>query len=94
MFSLIMFSCISQDSVTRNQGHEVRDLADVLAEGKLVAVTDYNSASYYIYKGEPMGYQFDMLRDFASFLGVKLELIAENDIQSSIEMPKLSLMQL
>lgn len=86
MFSLIMFSCISQDSVTRNQGHEVRDLADVLAEGKLVAVTDYKSASYYIYKGEPMGYQFDMLRDFASFLGVKLELIAENDIQSSIEM--------
>jgi membrane-bound lytic murein transglycosylase F len=86
LFSLIMFSCISQDSVTRYKSNEVRDLADILADGKLVAVTDYNSASYYIYKGEPMGYQFDMLRDFASFLGVKLELIAENDIQASIEM--------
>jgi len=86
--SLIMFSCISQDSVLRKSNNPMRDLAKILADGKLVAVTDYNSTSYFIYKGEPMGYQFDMLRDLASYLGVKLELIAENDIEKSFEMLK------
>ncbi|MGE0077557.1 MAG: transporter substrate-binding domain-containing protein [Bacteroidales bacterium] len=86
--SLVMFSCISKDSVLRKSEVQMRDLAKILADGKLVAVTDYNSTSYFIYKGEPMGYQYDLLRDLASYLGVKLELIAENDIEKSFEMLK------
>ncbi|HSA05100.1 MAG TPA: transporter substrate-binding domain-containing protein, partial [Tenuifilaceae bacterium] len=86
--SLIMFSCISNDSVRRQAEVQMRDLAKILADGKLVAVTDYNSTSYFLYKGEPMGYQYDLLRDLASYLGVKLELIAENDIEKSFEMLK------
>lgn len=86
--SLVMFSCISKDSVMRESEVQLRDLAKILADGKIVAVTDYNSTSYFLYKGEPMGYQFDMLRDLASFLGVKLELVAENDIEKSFEMLK------
>ncbi|MCB8965165.1 MAG: transporter substrate-binding domain-containing protein [Bacteroidales bacterium] len=84
--SLVMFSCISKDSTRIKQQEQMRDLAKILADGKLVAVTDYNSTSYFLYKGEPMGYQYDMLRDLASFLGVKLELVAENDIEKSFEM--------
>lgn len=84
--SLVMFSCISKDSVMRRSEEQMRDLAKIMADGKLVAVTDFNSTSYFLYKGEPMGYQYDMLRDLASFLGVKLELIAENDIEKSFEM--------
>lgn len=68
----------SAEGTDRNKS--VRDLQDIIKQGKLVAVADFNTTSYFIYKGEPMGYQYDMLRDFASFLGVKLELIAENDI--------------
>lgn len=65
---------------------EIRDLSEIIERGKLVAASDYNSTSYFIYKGEPMGYQYDMLRDLASYLGVKLELIAENDIDKVREM--------
>ncbi|MGD9976510.1 MAG: transporter substrate-binding domain-containing protein [Bacteroidales bacterium] len=86
--SLLMFSCISKDTVMRKSEAPVRDLAKILADGKLVAVTDYNTTSYFLYKGKPMGYQYDMLRDLASYLGVKLELIAENDIEKSFEMLK------
>lgn len=59
----------------------IRDLADIVKDGRLVAVADFNTTSYFIYKGKPMGYQLDMLKDFASYLGVKLELIADNDIE-------------
>lgn len=48
--------------------------------GCLVALTDVNSLSYYIYRGEPMGYQFELLRSFAEYIGVPLKIISSNDI--------------
>lgn len=84
--SMFLFACISKDTVTRNEQEVDKDLASILADGKLVAVSDYNSTSYFLYKGTPMGYQYEMLRDLASYLGVKLELIVENDIDKLFDM--------
>jgi membrane-bound lytic murein transglycosylase F len=65
-----------------------RDLAQILTDGKIVAVTDYTSTNYFIYKGEPMGYQYEMLVSLAENLGVKLELITENNPDEAIKMLK------
>lgn len=82
----ILFSCINRDKGLLRSDDGTRDLAQILAEGKLVAITDYNSTNYFLYKGEPMGYQFEMLYSLASFLGVKLEMVAENDLEKSFKM--------
>lgn len=83
-FTLILFSaCGGNTQQSAQVVDKQRDLVDIVASGKLVAVSDFNSTSYFVYKGEPMGYQYDLLRDFASYLGVKLELIAENDIDKA-----------
>ena len=83
-FTLILFSaCGGNTQQLAQVVDKQRDLVDIVASGKLVAVSDFNSTSYFVYKGEPMGYQYDLLRDFASYLGVKLELIAENDIDKA-----------
>ena len=62
-------------------GHDDKGglLADIQRRGKLVAITDDNPFNYFTYKGEPKGYQYDMLESFAGFLGVELELIVEPD---------------
>jgi len=83
---LFSFSLLNCEEKATKELEVQRDLADILADGKLVAVTDYNATSYFIYKGEPMGYQYDMLRDLATYLGVKLEIVTENDIDKSFEM--------
>ncbi len=57
-------------------------LQRILTEGKLTATTDYNSTNYFIYRGEPMGYQYELLKAFTNFLGVKLELVINNEIES------------
>lgn len=57
-------------------------------KGTLTAVTDFNSTNYFIYKGEPMGFQFDMLQAFAQYLGVNLELIAENNLDEAFGLLK------
>lgn len=51
-----------------------------MERGYMVALTDRNTLNYFIYKGEPMGYQLKMLESFAKYLGVPLRIIASNDI--------------
>jgi membrane-bound lytic murein transglycosylase F len=58
----------------------------VIERKKLVAVTNFNSLNYYIYRGETMGYQFEMLKAFADNMGVVLEIKVENDLAKSLEM--------
>ncbi len=48
--------------------------------GYLLALTDRNTLNYFIYRGEPAGYQLDLLESFADYLGVPLKIIASEDI--------------
>ena len=58
----------------------------ILRENKLVAVTDYGPTSYFIYRGEPMGYQYEFLKSFTNYLGVELELRIEENLVKGMEM--------
>ncbi len=61
-------------------------LEQVIERDTLIALTDYNSTNYFIYRGEPMGYQFEMLRQFADHLGVNLKLVIVNDMHEAFDM--------
>jgi len=55
-------------------------LRRIRERGYLVALTDQNTLNYFIYRGEPMGYQLSLLESFADHLGVPVRIIASNDI--------------
>jgi len=57
------------------------DLDSILNRGKLIAVTDFNSTNYFLYRGEPMGFHYELLRAFTEHLGVDLEIITENHLE-------------
>ncbi|MFW6365974.1 MAG: transporter substrate-binding domain-containing protein, partial [Spirochaetota bacterium] len=42
--------------------------------GRLIAVTSYNENSYFIYRGEPFGFEYELLTLLADELGVELEV--------------------
>jgi membrane-bound lytic murein transglycosylase F len=42
-----------------------RDLERVVSDGTLNALMTFNSTSYFIYRGEPMGFEYELLRRFA-----------------------------
>jgi membrane-bound lytic murein transglycosylase F len=69
---------------TRNLYHRDEAKKDSLRRirerGYMIALTDQNTLNYFIYKGEPMGFQLKMLESFAKYLGVPLRIIASNDI--------------
>lgn len=60
-------------------------LQTIRNQGKLIAVTDYNSYGYFIYRGTPMGFQYELLNSFADYLGVKLEIVVKNDLVEALE---------
>lgn len=61
-------------------------LDSILSRKKLRALTDYGSVNYLVYRGEPIGYQYELLKDFTDYLGVELELVIESNMQKSIDM--------
>ena len=62
------------------------DLPEIIARKKLIAITGYNTYSYFIYKGEPMGYEYELLVKLAEHLGLELEIKVANSIDDMIDM--------
>jgi len=80
-FLLIFFiSCNKKKQKTNTYPSNIESIKN---RGKLIAVTDYNSTSYFIYRGMPMGYQYELLHLLAEHLGVELELIITNSIDDA-----------
>jgi membrane-bound lytic murein transglycosylase F len=58
-------------------------LKEVINNGVIRVVTDFNSTNYFIYRGQPMGYQYEMLQELANHLGVKLEVTVNNNLDEA-----------
>jgi membrane-bound lytic murein transglycosylase F len=63
-----------------------RDLDEIIASGKLVALTDVSSTSYFVYQGAAVGFEYDLLKRFAKELGVQLEIKAVEDLDCIVDM--------
>lgn len=72
--------------LTDEQGPKRFRLEEIQERGKLIAVTNYNATDYFVYRGEPMGYQFEKLKMFSEFLGVGLEIRVATDIPEAIHL--------
>lgn len=95
LFSTVFLISCNLKSSKNEEGHrafvpgkEDKVLEKVLEKGKLKAVTDYSSVNYLIYRGEPMGYQYELLKNFTDYLGVDLEMVIEKNLDKSIRMLK------
>ena len=64
------------------------DLDSIKKRGKLIAVTDFNSTDYFLYKGEPMGFNYELLKSFSDNIGIDLEIISENHPEKAFRMLK------
>lgn len=61
---------------------EPRSIAEIKESGVLRALVNYSGTSYFLYRGEPMGFEYELLERYADHLGVELELVVSNDIDS------------
>lgn len=76
---VLLGSCSGKKQEQKEDDFVYTDLPQLKAQGEITAVTLYSSTSYFQYKMEPMGYQYDLIKDFARSQGLKLNIkVAEN----------------
>ena len=59
-----------------------RDLAELRERGELTVLAPYNSTTYFVYRGEPLGYEYELLRAFAESEGLRLKMVVVTDPRS------------
>ncbi len=92
---LIVISCQSNTSTKRHRKKSSdknssdlveRDLKEIKEKGVLRVVTTYSSTSYFLYRGQPMGYEYDLLKRFARDIDVDLKIEVSNNIDTMYQM--------
>src|ERR1041385_1631962 len=59
-----------------------RDLGAIKKRGTLTVLAPYNSTTYFIYRGEPLGYEYELLQSFAKSEGLELKMVVVADPKS------------
>lgn len=59
-----------------------RDLAVIQQRDTLVVIAPYNSTTYFLYRAEPMGYEYELLKKFAEDMDVKIRMLVVTDRDS------------
>lgn len=62
------------------------DLDSIRARGKLVVLTENSASTYYLYKGTPKGFDYEVVRAFAKSIHVKLEIRVIENLDSMFAM--------
>ena len=64
----------------------VFDLKDIKEAGVLRAITTYSPTGYFLYRGETMGFEYEMLERLATYIEVDLEIVIARNVDSVIPM--------
>ncbi len=80
----VLTSCYNHATVSKINSVPF-DLDSIRQRGKLIVVTDINSTNYFIYKGEPMGFHYELLKLFSDYIGIDIEIYTENDLGHAFE---------
>jgi membrane-bound lytic murein transglycosylase F len=62
------------------------DLDHIQKRGYITALVDNNSISYFIYKGQPMGYEYELLNLLARQLNVDLKIKVTSGVERAIDL--------
>jgi membrane-bound lytic murein transglycosylase F len=82
LLSFLIISCSEPEPEKKNKSS--RDLDQIREAGKLKALTTYSGTSYFLYRGRPMGFEYEMLKKFAEYIGVEPEIHITGNIDSLI----------
>lgn len=84
---LINLACSENEQADKAEHDKIidRDLNDIKKDGRLKVLTTYSATSYFIYRGKPMGFEYELLKRVADHLDLKLDLKVSNDLDNLLK---------
>ncbi len=79
-------------SIKNNDNHVSRihsvakDLKEIQADGQINVISGFNSTTYFLYKGQPMGFEYELLERLAQDLNLELNVTLTNDLRDQVYM--------
>jgi membrane-bound lytic murein transglycosylase F len=82
-----IISCLALLVILAGCNHkpEVIDLHEIRERGELIAITSYSPISYFIYRGQPMGYEYELLQILSRHLEIPIHIKVVRDIEAMFE---------
>ncbi|MFP4644258.1 MAG: transglycosylase SLT domain-containing protein [Spirochaetales bacterium] len=80
---ILLASCGSDEN--GDEG-ERADLEEIEERGTLRVITSYGPLSYFIHRGQPMGFEYELVERFAERLDINVEMIPATDISEMLSM--------
>ncbi|MBE9509725.1 MAG: transporter substrate-binding domain-containing protein [Bacteroidetes bacterium] len=72
---------VAKDNLLIQQKSESKiDLPEIKKRGKLIAITTYSPTSYFLYRGQPMGFEYELLNQLADYLVLELDIVIAEDL--------------
>lgn len=85
--SVVIFSCTPPEKQEFAKAPLVAiDVPQIVERGHLNVLVDNNSVSYFIYRGEPMGYEYELLKRFSDYLDVELKIRLISGVEEAIDL--------
>jgi len=84
---VFLFSCRGEKSKSHKEKEkeELSVLLRIQETGILKVVIDYNSTNYFVYRGKPMGYQYELVLALCEDLVVKPEITVSNNMAETFQ---------
>ncbi len=96
VFVLCLLSCqrkpVEEKGITDTTSIElsdsinISDWKDIVARGRLNAVLKNSPTGYFIYRGRPMGFEYELLSRFCNQYKLTLNVILESDVEKCFHM--------
>jgi len=89
LFTFFSISCSKKTKEVPSSGistypHAVSiDFADIKERNELRVAVDYSATTYFLYKGQPLGFEYELLKRFAKNMGVDLKIVVQPSIKES-----------
>ena len=82
--SLFFGFCAPSSENSNSEVLEVESRLELIKKrGKLIVITDFNSVDYFIYKGQPLGFNYELISKFAKHIGVSLEIRTNYNLKNT-----------
>ena len=64
---------------------KIRDLNEIAADGKLRVLIAHSATSYFLYRGQTMGYEYELLKRLAKNLNLELDLKVSRNLDEMLD---------
>lgn len=82
---LLLSVCPNWEKSFAGKGY-TSDLNDINRRGSLQVATSNNPSDYFLYKGEPLGFQLEMLEELGNYLGLKIDVMVCNNPSDNVDL--------